>query len=46
MLNLRAKSTAGYPPIVPTFKGLVTEDQLLQLIAYIKSLKMDGQAKP
>ncbi len=28
----------GYPPIMPTFKGQVTEVQLLQLIAYIKSL--------
>ena len=46
ILNPQAKITTGYPPIMPTFKGLVTEDQLLQLIAYIKSLKMDGQAKP
>ena len=46
VLNPQAKITAGYPPIMPTFKGLVSEDQLLQLIAYIKSLKMDGQAKP
>jgi cytochrome c oxidase subunit 2 len=46
ILNPQAKITAGYPPIMPTFKGLVTEDQLVQLIAYIKSLKMDGQAKP
>jgi len=46
ILNPQAKITAGYPPIMPTFKGLVTEDQLLQLIAHIKSLKMDGQAKP
>jgi len=46
ILNPQAKITAGYPPIMPTFKGLVTEDQLLQLVAYIKSLKMDGQAKP
>ena len=46
VLNPQAKIAAGYPPIMPTFKGLVSEDQLLQLIAYIKSLKMDGQAKP
>jgi len=46
ILNPQAKITAGYPPIMPTFKGLVTEDQLLQLVAYIKTLKMDGQAKP
>jgi cytochrome c oxidase subunit 2 len=46
ILNPQAKITAGYPPIMPTFKGLVTEDQLVQLIAYVKSLKLDGQAKP
>lgn len=46
ILNPQAKITAGYPPIMPTFKGLVTEDQLVQVLAYIKSLKTDGQAKP
>jgi cytochrome c oxidase subunit II len=29
---------AGYPQIMPTFQGLVSEDQILQLIAYIRSL--------
>ena len=29
---------AGYDPIMPTFKGQLSEEQLLQLIAYIKSL--------
>jgi len=33
-----AKIVEGYRPIMPTFKGQVTEEQLLQLIAYIKSL--------
>ena len=33
-----AKIVQGYRPIMPTFKGQVTEEQLLQLIAYIKSL--------
>jgi cytochrome c oxidase subunit 2 len=48
ILNPQAKLVTGYPPIMPTFKGLITEDGLLQLIAYIKSLKIaDGtQAKP
>lgn len=46
ILNPQAKITAGYPPIMPTFKGLVTEDQLLQLVAYIKSLQISGQATP
>jgi cytochrome c oxidase subunit II len=33
-----AKIVEGYGPLMPTFKGQVTEEQLLQLIAYIKSL--------
>jgi cytochrome c oxidase subunit II len=35
----------GYKPIMPTFKGQVTEEQLLQLIAYIRSLaSQEGNA--
>ncbi|HEY2906986.1 MAG TPA: cytochrome c oxidase subunit II [Vicinamibacterales bacterium] len=34
-----AKITAGYQPIMPTFQGLVSEEQLLELIEYVKSLK-------
>ena len=38
---------AGYPPLMPTFQGQVTEEQVLQLIAYIKSLGAEaGEAKP
>ena len=39
ILNPSAKITAGYQPIMPTFQGLVSEEQLLQLIEYVKSLK-------
>ena len=39
ILDPRAKIVAGYQPIRPTFKGLVSEEGLLQLIAYIKSLE-------
>ena len=38
ILNPAAKITAGFQPIMPTFQGLVTEEQLLELIEYIKSL--------
>jgi len=38
ILDPQAKIVAGFQPIMPTFKGLVTEEQLMQLIAYIKSL--------
>ncbi len=39
ILNPQARVTAGYQPIMPTFQGLVSEEGLLQLIEYIKSLK-------
>jgi len=38
ILNPHAKVVSGFQPIMPTFQGLVTEEQLLQLIAYVKSL--------
>jgi cytochrome c oxidase subunit 2 len=39
ILNPAAKITAGFQPIMPTFQGLVTEEQLLQLVEYVKSLQ-------
>ena len=38
ILNPKAKVAAGFEPIMPTFRGQVTEEQILALIAYIKSL--------
>ncbi len=38
ILNPHAKLVAGFAPVMPVFKGIINEDQLLQLIAYIKSL--------
>jgi cytochrome c oxidase subunit 2 len=37
ILNPSAKITSGYQPIMPTFQGLVTEEQVLQIIEYLKS---------
>ena len=39
IVNPSAKIVEGYQPIMPTYQGQVTEDTLLQLIAYIQSLK-------
>ena len=39
ILQPKAKMVAGYQPIMPTFQGLVTEEGVLQLIEYIKSLE-------
>jgi cytochrome c oxidase subunit 2 len=38
ILTPSAKVVAGYQPIMPTFQGLVTEENVLQLIEYIKSI--------
>ena len=38
ILNPQAKIVTGFGPIMPSFQGQVSEDQLLQIIAYIKSL--------
>jgi cytochrome c oxidase subunit II len=38
IMNPQARLVEGYPPIMPTFQGLLSEEGLLQLIAYIKSL--------
>ena len=38
-----AKVVKGYEPIMPTYQGQLTEEGLLQLISYIKTL---AQAKP
>jgi cytochrome c oxidase subunit 2 len=39
ILYSTAKIVQGYSPIMPSFRGQVTEEQISQLIAYIKSLK-------
>jgi cytochrome c oxidase subunit 2 len=39
ILNPAAKIVAGYQPLMPTFKGQVSEEELIQLIAYIKGLE-------
>jgi len=39
ILNPSAKVTAGFQPIMPTFQGLVSEEQLLELIEYVKALR-------
>jgi cytochrome c oxidase subunit 2 len=38
ILNPSSQVVEGFQPIMPTFKGQVTEEQLVGLVAYIKSL--------
>jgi cytochrome c oxidase subunit 2 len=39
ILNPRAKVAAGFQPIMPTYQGQMNEEELLELIAYLKSLR-------
>ena len=39
ILQPNAKIVAGFQPVMPTFQGLVTEEQIMNLTAYIKSIQ-------
>ena len=39
ILSPNEKVTQGFQPVMPAYQGLVTEDGLLQLIEYVKSLQ-------
>jgi cytochrome c oxidase subunit 2 len=46
ILNPQAKLAAGFQPIMPTYQGQLSEDQILQLVAYIRSLGTETGASP
>jgi cytochrome c oxidase subunit 2 len=46
ILHPTAKVVAGFQPVMPTFQGQLDEEQVLQLIQYIKSLKPTGDGGP
>ena len=46
ILTPSARVTAGFQPIMPTFQGLVSEEQLLALVEYVKSLQALPQVQP
>jgi cytochrome c oxidase subunit 2 len=39
-----ARVVAGYQPVMPTYQGQVSEEQLIALVAYVKSLQVPGAA--
>jgi cytochrome c oxidase subunit 2 len=43
ILDPGAKVVNGFKPVMPTFQGLVSEEQLNALVAYVKSLSAAGQ---
>jgi len=42
IMNPIAKLVKGYKPLMPTYQGQITEEEVLQLIGYIKSLASDA----
>jgi cytochrome c oxidase subunit 2 len=46
IVNPAGRVVAGYQPIMPTYQGLVAEEGLMQLIAYIRSLEGADTAAP
>jgi cytochrome c oxidase subunit 2 len=46
IVNPTAKVVAGYQPVMPTFQGQVSEEQLMALVAYVQSLQVPADAGP
>ena len=46
IVNPAAKVAFGYQPVMPTFQGQASEEQLIALIAYIQSLQAPSAAAP
>lgn len=42
ILKPKAKMVQGYDPIMPTYAGQMSEEQIVQIIEYIKGLKRDS----
>jgi cytochrome c oxidase subunit 2 len=45
ILNPQGQIVKGFGPIMPTFQGQVNEEELLKLLAYIKSLAPPAKVK-
>jgi cytochrome c oxidase subunit 2 len=46
ILMPHAQVAAGYPDIMPTFQNVLGEDDVLRLVAYIKSLAAEPRSQP
>ena len=42
IVNPQAKIAAGFQPVMPPYQGRVNEEQIIELIAYIKALGQAG----
>jgi cytochrome c oxidase subunit 2 len=43
IIDPNAQTVAGYPPIMPTYAGQISEEEVLRLVEYIRSLGADEQ---
>jgi cytochrome c oxidase subunit 2 len=46
ILKPRGQIAAGYEPVMPSYEGKISEDELVQITAYIKSLGSTEASKP
>jgi cytochrome c oxidase subunit 2 len=46
ILNSMAKVVKGYQPVMPAYQGQLSDDQVNQLLAYVKSLSTRGATAP
>jgi cytochrome c oxidase subunit II len=46
LLDPRAKIVAGFQPIMPTYRGLVSEEGIVQLLGYLKTLSAPPDQQP
>ncbi len=46
ILEPQAKIRAGYKPVMPTYQGQLKDEEIAALIAYIKSLSVEGELTP
>jgi cytochrome c oxidase subunit 2 len=46
ILNPTAKIVSGFKPVMPTFQGIVSDEQLNALVAYVKSLSQSPRREP
>jgi cytochrome c oxidase subunit 2 len=44
IINSQARIVQGYQPLMPAFQGLVSEDNLVALVEYVKSLSPTATA--
>ncbi len=45
ILNPQAKVTAGFPPVMPSFRGQLSDDDIDSIIAYLKTLSENSETE-